>query len=86
MYMYLFCRYHIREAFGSVNSKLSGHKLHHYGGLGVGMFGASPFGQQPRDIVESHRQQEDFGELPYNYGNQFYRQQVDNFNDSSHFG
>ncbi|XP_061188739.1 uncharacterized protein LOC133196904 [Saccostrea echinata] len=77
--------YHIREAFGSVSSKISGHKPIYGGGLGVGMFGASPYVQQPRDIIDSQRHQEPFEEEPYNYGNQFYREEVDTFTDNSHF-
>lgn len=78
--------YHIRAAFGSVSSKISGHKPQEFGGLGVGMFGASPFGQQPRDIIDSQRQQQEFPELPFSYGNRFYRPEGDTFNESSYFG
>lgn len=77
--------YHIRAAFGSVSSKISGHKPQEFGGLGVGMFGASPFGQQPRDIIDSQRQQQEFPELPFSYGNRFYRPEGDTFNESSYF-
>lgn len=66
-----------------MSSKFSGYKPHEFGGMGVGMYGASPFGQQSRDIVASQREPEAF---PDNYGSQFYRQEGEAFNDDSYFG